>query len=244
MLRPMATALVTGAGVRVGRAIAVSLARAGYDLALHAHASLEALASLAAEARGLGRRVTVHGADLADAAAVDRLGAEVREAHPALDLIVHNAAIFERVPFAEVRREHFRRMQAINLEAPFFLTQALLPCLHAAPAPCVIHVTDVGAQRPHPAHAAYSVSKAGLEMLTRALAVELAPHVRVNAVAPGTVAFPPGYDEAARAAELARIPLGREGDVFDVARAVCFLATQPYVTGQVLAVDGGRSAVL
>lgn len=240
----MATAFITGAGVRVGRAIALHLARAGWDLVLHAHRSLEPLEELAAEARSLGRRVDLHAADLSDDRAVDALAAEVAAAHPRLDLLVHNAAIFEALPVESIDRAAWRRMQAINLEAPFFLTRALLPSLRAAASPCVIHVTDVGADRPHPGYTHYSVSKAGLAMLTRALAVELAPLVRVNAVAPGTVAFPEDWDPAARADTLARIPLGREGDVFDVARAVHFLATQPYVTGQVLAVDGGRSVML
>jgi pteridine reductase len=240
----MKTAFVTGAGIRVGRAIAISLARAGYDLALHAHSSVQALEELAAEARSLGCEVTLHTADLADADAVDRLADEVRAAHPVLDLLVHNAGIFERVPFEAINRTQYARMQAINLEAPFFLTQALLPCLRAAPAPSVIHVTDIAAERPYSEYAHYSVSKAGLLMLTRALAVELGPHVRVNAVAPGTVAFPADYDQATRDAILARVPLGREGDVFDVARAVVFLVTQPYVTGQVINVDGGRSVML
>lgn len=240
----MATAFITGAGVRVGRAIALHLARAGWDLVLHAHRSLEPLEELAAEARSLGRRVDLHAADLSDDRAVDALAAEVAAAHPRLDLLVHNAAIFEALPVESIDRSAWRRMQAINLEAPFFLTRALLPSLRAAASPCVIHVTDVGADRPHPGYTHYSVSKAGLGMLTRALAVELAPLVRVNAVAPGTVAFPEDWDLAARADTLARIPLGREGDVFDVARAVHFLATQPYVTGQVLAVDGGRSVML
>ena len=104
--------------------------------------------------------------------------------------------------------------------------------------------TDIAAERPYEGYAHYSVSKAGLLMLTRALAVELGPRVRVNAVAPGTVAFPPDFDEAARAEILGRIPLRREGDPTDVARAVVFLAGQPYVTGQVINVDGGRSVVL
>jgi pteridine reductase len=129
--------------------------------------------------------------------------------------------------------------------APFFLTQALLPSLRAGKDPLVVHITDVGGERPVSHYAHYSVSKAGLIMLTRALAVELAPHVRVNAVSPGAVAFPEDFDAAAREAVLKRIPMGREGSVEDIARTIVFLAREaPYLTGQVITVDGGRSAQL
>src|SRR5690606_29568455 len=139
----------------------------------------------------------------------------------------------------------YRSMQAINLEAPFFLTQALLPLLERGRSPLVLHIGDIGGERAEPGYAHYAVSKAGLVMLTRALAVELAPRIRVNAVSPGTVAFPEAMDEEARREILARIPMGREGDCEDVARAAVFLALEaPYVTGQILAVDGGRSALL
>lgn len=241
----MATAFITGAGIRIGRAVARALGRAGYDVALHANRSVDALESLAEELRGLGREVTLYSADLSDARAVDALGARVRAAHPTLDVLVHNAGLFERVPFAEISREQYRRMLAVNLDAPFFLTQALLPSLRAAENPLVVHVTDIGGERAVPEYAHYSVSKAGLIMLTRALAVELAPHIRVNGVSPGTVAFPEDFDAEAREAVLRRIPMGREGSVEDIARTVVFLAREaPYITGQVLGVDGGRSALL
>jgi pteridine reductase len=241
----MGTAFITGAGIRIGGAVARALGRAGYDLALHAHRSLGPLKSLADELRALGRRVTLHTADLSNPEAVDALGAEVREAWPALDVVVHNAGLFERVDFASITRAQYRVMQAVNLDAPFFLTQALLPSLRAGKDPLVVHITDIGGERPLSHYAHYSVSKAGLVMLTRALAVELAPHVRVNAVSPGTVAFPEDYDAEARAAVLRRIPMGREGSVEDIARTVLFLAREaPYLTGQVIAVDGGRSAQL
>lgn len=241
----MGTAFITGAGIRIGSAVARALARAGYDLALHAHRSLGPLESLAEELRGLGRRITLHTADLSSPDAVDALGAEVREAWPALDVVVHNAGLFERVDFASITRAQYRTMQAVNLDAPFFLTQALLPSLRAGTDPLVVHITDIGGERPVSRYAHYSVSKAGLIMLTRALAVELAPHVRVNAISPGTVAFPVDFDAQAREEMLERIPMGREGSVEDVARTVVFLAREaPYLTGQVIAVDGGRSAQL
>lgn len=243
-MQGMRTALVTGAGIRVGRSIALALARSGFDLILHANRSQQSLEEVAGEIRDLGRKVHCHLADLSDPAAVDELAATVRGHTPVLDLLVHNAALFERIPFAEIGRDAYRRMQAVNLEAPFFLSQGLLPSLLASPAPQIIHVTDIAAERPYTEHAHYSVSKAGLAMLTRALAVELGPKVRVNAVAPGTVAFPPDYDEAARREILSRIPLAREGSPEDVAGAVLYLVDAPYVSGQVIALDGGRSCVL
>jgi pteridine reductase len=133
-------------------------------------------------------------------------------------------------------------MMAINLDAPFFLTQALVPLLRAAPSASVVNVTDVATDKPYAEYAHYMVTKAGLDMLTRALALELAPEVRVNAVAPGAVAFPPDFDAAKQARLLAHVPLGRAGSPDDVARAVLFLARDaPYMTGQVVSVDGGFS---
>jgi len=241
----MGTAFITGAGIRVGSAVARALGRAGYDLALHANRSGDSVEALAEEFRALGRRVTVHAADLSRPEAVDDLGARVREAHPALDVVVHNAGLYEAIPFGAITRARYQTMLGVNLDAPFFLTQALLPSLRAGTSPLVVHLTDIAGERPVSGYAHYSVSKAGLIMLTRALAVELAPHVRVNAISPGTVAFPENFDAAEREATLQRIPMGREGSVEDVARAVLFLAREaPYITGQVLAVDGGRSAQL
>jgi pteridine reductase len=241
----MATAFITGAGIRIGSAVARALARAGYDLALHANRSAKPLEALAEELQGLGRKVSLYHADLSDPRGVDELGARVRADHPTLDVVVHNAGLYERVAFESITREQYRTMLAVNLDAPFFLTQALLPSLRAAAQPLVVHLTDIGGERAESQFAHYSVSKAALIMLTRALAVELAPHVRVNAVSPGTVAFPEYFDAAAREAILQRIPMGREGSVEDIARVVVFLAREaPYITGQVVTVDGGRSARL
>jgi pteridine reductase len=241
----MATAFITGAGIRIGSAVARALGRAGYDLALHAHRSVKSLEALAEELRSLGRRVSLYSADLSDPREVDELGARVRADHPALEVVVHNAGLYERVAFEAITREQYRMMLAVNLDTPFFLSQALLPSLRAAEHPLVVHVTDIGGERAVSHYAHYSVSKAALIMLTRALAVELAPHVRVNAISPGTVAFPESFDAAAREAVLQRIPMGREGSVEDIARMVVFLAREAlYVTGQVIAVDGGRSAQL
>lgn len=238
------TALVTGAGIRLGRAIAEALAQAGYDLHLHANRSREAVDEVARACRALGRQATVHTADLSDPAARAAVAGEVSAGAPALDVLVHNAGLFEKLAFEDIGLEAYRRMQAVNVEAPFFLSQALLPNLRRASG-SIVHLTDIGGERPIAGYAHYSLSKAALIMLTRALAAELAPTVRVNAVSPGTVIFPEDFDEDTRKAFLARIPLGREGQGEDVAKAVLFLVRDaPYVTGQVLSVDGGRSSVL
>jgi pteridine reductase len=242
----MPIALVTGAGVRVGRAIALALGQAGFDLLLHVNSSVGPAEEVAQEVRAMGRSASVLRADLGDPLGVESLAATVGRSTRVLDLLVHNAGLYEQVPFAEITRQQYQRMLAVNLDAPFFLTQALLPALEAAESPLVVHITDVGAERPAvTGYAHYAVSKAGLLMLTRALALELAPKVRVNAVAPGAVAFPVDMDEQRRKEELARVPLGRVGTVEDIGRAVVFLATQaPYITGQVINVDGGRSSLL
>jgi pteridine reductase len=238
------TALVTGVGIRVGRAIAEALAQAGYDLLLHANRSREAVDEVAERCRSLGRQAEVYTADLSDPAARSAFAREASAAAPALDVLVHNAGLFEKLAFEDIGLDTYRRMQAVNVEAPFFLSQALLPNLRLASG-SIVHLTDIGGERPIACYAHYSVSKAALIMLTRALAAELAPAVRVNAVSPGTVIFPEDFDEATRRAFLARIPLGREGQGDDVAKAVLFLVRDaPYITGQVLSVDGGRSSVL
>jgi pteridine reductase len=241
----MPLALITGAGRRMGTVTARALAREGFDLALHANRSRDSLDTFAQEVRSLGRKAWTYAADLADPEAVARFADAVRADHTSLDLLVHNAGLFEAVPFEKIERAAYRRMQAVNVEAPFFLTQQWLPLLRAANNPLVVHMADIAGDRPLPGYAHYSVSKASLIMLTRALAVELAPKVRVNAIAPGTVAFPENFDAATRERFLERIPMRREGSFDDIAQAIVFLAKHaPYVTGQVLAIDGGRSVSL
>lgn len=238
----MAVALVTGAARRVGRAVALELCGAGYDLLAHARSSAAELEALVAEVEALGRRCTPLLGDFATAEGQEAFAAAALRAAPALDLLVHNAAVYGRTPFAEVTREGFAEALRVNLEAPFFVTQRLLPALLRAPEPCVIHLGDSASERPYPAHAPYFAAKAGLDALTRALALELAPRVRVNAVAPGTVAFPEHFGEGLRRGITRAVPLGRTGTPEDIARAVRYLARDaPFVTGQILRVDGGRS---
>jgi pteridine reductase len=239
----MPVALVTGAGVRVGRAIALALADAGYDVALHAHSHRAALDDVAAEVVTRGRRATLHTADLSNVDGAFGLADDVLTSWPVLDVVVHNAALFAEVPFDSLTPQQWRQMQAVNVEAPVFLTQRLLPALRRADGANVVCIADVAGERPIRRHAHYCVSKAALLMLVKTLALELAP-IRVNAVGPGAVAFPDDYDDAKIARILARVPLARTGDVGDVAAAVVFLATQRYITGQMIAVDGGRNVAL
>lgn len=241
----MGTALVTGAGIRVGRAVALRLAEAGYDVHLHVNRSRASADEVKAEIEKMGRCAWVWQANLAIEDELVDLAEKVQQHTPALDVLVNNAGLFERIPFRDITRAQYRLMQAVNVDAPFFLTQRLLDALQRADSPLVVMVGDIGGDRPVSEYAHYSISKAGLLMLTRALAVELAPSVRVNAVSPGTVAFPEDMDDATRAQILARIPMQREGHPNDIAKTVCFLAQQaPYITGQVFNVDGGWTAQL
>jgi pteridine reductase len=174
-------------------------------------------------------------ADLRQPGAAEQLVHAAQAATGRLDVAVSSAAGYERTPLAQLTDEKWEAMLALNLSAPMRLSRAAV----AAGATCLINIVDVAAWQPWPNYLAYSTSKAGLLHLTRCLALELAPRVRVNAVAPGTVAFPDDWDEERRARQLERIPLGRSGEPADVARAVRFLVENDYLTGVCLPVDGG-----
>jgi pteridine reductase len=238
-------ALVTGGAIRVGRAISLALAAAGYRVWLHHHRSGADEAAGALGAACLGRLRY----DLADEAARAGLAARVLDAGgPAggrLDLLVNSAASFERGRLGERGDEDLRRVLEVNLVAPVSLARRLAGALAAAEG-CVVNILDVAAYQPWRGYLDHCTAKAGLAMATRALALELAPAVRVNGVAPGTVAWPEDERFAegspARANILRAIPLGRVGDPDDIARTVVFLAGSRFITGQTIAVDGGRSA--
>jgi pteridine reductase len=229
LARTRKIALVTGAGVRVGAAIARHLARHGYAVAAHYHRH-----------RPRGFAVALQ-ADLAAPDGPDRLARDFRRAgFTRLDLLVNGAAGFEERPLEATDAAAWDAQLDLNARAPFLLTRALLPALRRARG-SVVNVIDVGGGLvPWRGFAAYCASKAALARLTEGLALELAPLVRVNGVAPGTVLWPERYDAARRRALEARIPLGRVGTPRDVAEAVRFLAEAPYVTGALLPVDGGR----
>lgn len=221
-------ALVTGAAVRVGRAIAEDLARAGWAVAAHhlAHPPPRGLAAFRA--------------DLADpdgpAALARAFGGRFRR----LDLLVCSAAGFEARPLEETDAAAFDRQMDLNARAPLLLARALLPLLRRSGG-SVVNIADVGGGLvPWKGYAAYCASKAALVRITECLALELAPAVRVNAVAPGSVLWPERYSARQRRELARRIPLGRSGTPADVCAAVRYLADAEFVTGAVLPVDGGR----
>jgi pteridine reductase len=222
-------ALVTGAARRVGRAIAVELHKSGARVAVHyrrSRAEAEETAAL------LGGAPLVQGDQAREP---ERIVAEAAKALGGIDLLVCNASEFEKAPAETLSRERFERMLAVNLTGPFLLMQAALPWLRAARGSIVNLLDLCGTSQVWKGYAHYAASKAGLAALTRLLALEWAPEVRVNAVAPGTVLS----DQAASSSS--RIPLGHIGTPEDVARAVLFLAREPFITGHILTVDGGRS---
>jgi NAD(P)-dependent dehydrogenase (short-subunit alcohol dehydrogenase family) len=225
------TILVTGAARRVGRAIAEELGRAGARVAIH-HAHSDADAASLANAM---RDAFVIRADLRDPAAPARVIDEVIARGGAIHGLVNCAGDYERTPLAELTDEKWASMLELNLTAPMRLVRAAAPRGVRA----IVNIVDVAAWQPWPRWLAYSTSKAALLHLTRCLALELAPSVRVNAIAPGTVIYPDDWTEEQRAHMNKKIPLGHAGNPADVARACRFLLSEEFLTGVCLPVDGG-----
>ncbi len=234
-------ALVTGAGVRVGRAIAEELGRAGATVAVHYARSESGARATESAIVAKGGKAAVFQADLRESEAATSLVRDTIKWAGRLDLLICSAAAFDRRPFEFIDESAWRDMLALNLEAPFRLAQAAAPALRRRSG-AIVNILDVAAFHAWKGYAHYAAAKAGLAMVTRVLALELAPRVRVCGVAPGTVAFPPGYPAADRQRVLAAIPLQRAGKPSDVAQAVRYLCSASYVTGSVLCVDGGRMA--
>ncbi|AUW33788.1 SDR family oxidoreductase [Acidithiobacillus caldus] len=234
--------LVTGAARRVGAEIARHLASAGCDIALHYRHSQDDAESLAHELRALGRRVQLLQGDLLEPDYPRQLVRQTMAAFGRLDGIVHNASLYRPKAFAEVDLRHWQEMEGIHLHAPFFLAQAAAAELRLRRG-AIVHITDIYAERPLLGYLPYSVSKAALVSLTRALAKELGPEIRVNSVAPGVVLWAETQQpaEGSRAVILDRTALKRAGNPADIARAVRFLLLEAdYVSGQNVVVDGGR----
>jgi pteridine reductase len=234
-------ALVTGAGTGIGEAAALALAREGAAVALSGRRRepLQAVADRIAKAGG---KALVAPADLGEQEAANRIAAVITTEFGRLDILVNNASSFFPVEVGEIEASHWEELVGSNLRAPLFIAQEAAPEL-ARHKGSIINIVDIHAERPLKGYPLYSVAKAGLAALTRSLAVELAPAVRVNGVAPGAIAWPEDgqFEPAERDRILATTPLARIGSPDDVAQAVHFLACAPYVTGQIIAVDGGRS---
>jgi pteridine reductase len=240
-------AVVTGGARRIGSAIALHLHGIGFDIALHFHRSASSAQALADElCARRAQSCELFQADLQDPLALSGLATALAARYPAIHLLVNNASGFAPTPIDSCTSGQFDNMLATNLRAPFFLVQGLLPRLRAGSA-CVVNLLDVNIDRPLRHYNVYGAAKAGLASLTRSLAVELAPEIRVNGISPGAILWPEdsaAFDDAARATWVAKTPLQRLGDPQDIARAVAFLACDaPFVTGQVIVVDGGSSLV-
>jgi pteridine reductase len=235
--------LITGAARRLGAVTARHLHAAGAAIAIHHHTSVAEATELVARFNAVraGSAVTV-AADVADVSSLPRLVEATLENFGRLDVLINNASSFYATAVGSITVDQFDDLIATNLRAPLFLAQAAAPALRATQG-LVLNIADIHGQRPLKRHSVYSSAKAGLLMLTRALARELGPDVRVNAIAPGPVLWPEqGLDAALQAEIIGKTALKRAGSPEDIARAAYFfIAEAPYVTGQVLAVDGGRS---
>jgi pteridine reductase len=236
--------LITGAARRVGAAIARKLHGAGAQLVVHYHRSAAEAQALAAELNAVRpASVTPLGGNLLDLKVLASLVEATIARHGHLDILVNNASTFYPTPVGTITPAQWDDLMGTNLRAPLFLSQAAAPHLKERQG-LILNIADIHGLRPLRHHTVYSPAKAGLIMLTQSLARELAPEVRVNAIAPGPVEFPEaGLTEEMKQSIIDRTLLKRRGSPDDIARAALFFACEaPYVTGQILAVDGGRSA--
>lgn len=238
-------ALITGGAKRVGAAIARRLHDAGCTLVLHYRSSLAEAQQVADELnRKRSNSVILVQADLLHTDSLPTLIDSTITRFGRLDFLINNASSFYATAMGDMTETSWQDLIGTNLKAPLFLAQAAAAELKKTHG-CIINITDIHAERPMKSYIIYSIGKAGLVSLTKSLARELAPDVRVNAVAPGPIAWPednPDFDAAARQQIISHTPLQRSGEPDDIAKAVYFLcADAPYITGQILAVDGGRS---
>jgi len=233
------TALVTGAGHRVGRAIALALGARGMRVAVHYNAAADGAHETVEQIRAAGGDGAAIGADLTQADAGSALVSSVAKTFGGLDVLVNSAAVMVRTPFGEVTAKQWDDIMALNLRAPFFLAQAAAPLLRAARG-VIVNIADLAAFETWPAYLPHGISKSGVVNLTRSLARVLAPEVRVAGIAPGTVLLPDNWD--ADAAEHLRqtTPLERTGSPADVTATVLFILDSDYLTGETIIVDGGR----
>ncbi|MEJ2013325.1 MAG: SDR family oxidoreductase [Anaerolineales bacterium] len=233
-------ALVTGAAHRVGRAIAAGLSERGYRIMLHYNQAQEEARETAGHLTARGTDVALHQADLTDLQQIEALFNHAAEHFERLDVLVNSAAIMRRMDFDHVNAAEWADSIDLNLRAPFFCTQQAARIMKQNGGGVVINISDIAARQPWPRFPVHSISKAGLEMLTRVAAAYLAPEIRVNGIAPGPVLKPEGMSEDRWQKLGAALPLGRTGTPHAVVEAVLFLIENNEINGEILAVDGGN----
>jgi pteridine reductase len=235
--------LITGGARRVGAEIARTLHAAGANVLIHYRSSASAAMALADEFNRIRTHsAAIYAAHLLNADAPDQVIAATLLEFGRLDILINNASSFYATPVGQITLPQWDDLIGTNLKAPLFLAQAAAPSLRAQRG-LIINMIDIHALRPLKAHPVYSAAKAGLAMLTRSLARELGPEIRVNGIAPGPVLWPEGdMDEELKSEIISKTALKRHGTPQDIARTALFLAKDaPYITGQIIAVDGGRS---
>jgi NAD(P)-dependent dehydrogenase (short-subunit alcohol dehydrogenase family) len=233
-------ALVTGAAKRMGRSIALRLAAEGADIAINYESSKPEALQVVEEIKALGRRAIAVQGDVSQRSDVQKLFAAVEAEFGGLDILVNNAGMFFAADFEALTEEQWDRILDTNLKSQFLCCQTAAPIMKRRGRGRIINISSLGGLLPWPAYTHYCVSKAGSIMLTRCLARALGPEITVNSVAPGTIQFP---GEAPDQDYIRKVPLHRTGTGDEIAQAVFYLATADFVTGQILAVDGGRSLV-
>ena len=234
-------ALVTGAGVRVGKRIALALAGAGMHVAVHYHASADEAEETVAEIRALGVESEPFQGDLGRIESIRGLIAAIDARWRRLDVLVNSAAIFPRTPWEEIDEAVWDRTIDVNLKAPFFTAWHAVPLMRRGGGGKIVNIADWAGLRPYTNYLPYVISKGGIVTMTKALAKELAPEIEVNAIAPGPVMLPEDFEPDAAERVRKGTLLKRLGSPEDVARSVVFLvAMTDFVTGHILVVDGGR----
>ncbi len=236
-------AVVTGSGVRLGRAIALALAEQGYDLVLHCRSSKREATALAKDVQLKGRKAAVLQADLSKGAEVVKFARAAEKAFGRVDLLVNSAAIFWPTPLEKLNEKELDAFYNVNLKAPYLLCSELGRRMKKRGGGAIINMACLSGLRAWKNFVPYSISKAGVVALTQGMAKLLGPEVRVNAIAPGTVLPPPKMNAADLEVIRERLPLKRIGTPEDIVKAVLYLVEASFVTGQILCVDGGRSIV-
>jgi NAD(P)-dependent dehydrogenase (short-subunit alcohol dehydrogenase family) len=233
-------ALVTGGAKRIGRSIALRLAAEGADIAVNYNSSESEAIALVTEIESSGRRALAIQGNVSRRDDVKRIFSTVESKFGRLDILVNNAGTFFAAKFEEITDEQWDRIMDVNLKSQFLCAQAAAPLMKRRGAGKIVNLSSLGGLLPWPAYTHYCVSKAGVIMLTRCLSRALGPEICVNSIAPGTIQFP---GEAPDEDYIQRVPLHRTGTGNDIADAVAYFVTAAFVTGQIMAVDGGRALV-